>query len=76
MSDLHVVLNEALAGIQPILTASGRAVHLKEVSDTRCVVELTGFCGDCACSDSYKEGIAELIRERSPGVSDVQFIQA
>lgn len=76
MSELHAALNEALVGIQPILTAGGRAVHLKEVSDERCVVELSGFCGDCACSDSYKEGIEDLIRERAPGIKEIQFIQS
>lgn len=72
---MQELLQEALVGIQPLLTASGRTVHIKDVSDARCVIELSGFCDGCACSESYKEGISDLIRERAPSIKDIEFIQ-
>lgn len=76
MSDLQTVLTEALMGIKPLLAASGRAVAVKEVTSDRCVIELSGFCEGCSCSESYKEGIQDLVREHAPNIKEIEFIQA
>jgi Fe-S cluster biogenesis protein NfuA len=51
-------------------------VAVKEASDTHCVVELKGFCGDCACSGSYMEGIQDLVREKIPSIKNIEFVQS
>lgn len=76
MSDVQILLTDALAGIKPLLAASGRAVLIKEVSSDRCVIELSGFCEGCSCSESYKEGIQDLVREHAPEIKEVEFIHA
>ncbi len=70
------VIEAALRDIQPMLAAAGRSIAIRETSDTSCVIELTGFCGDCACSESYKHGIAELLREHAPQIVDIRFVEA
>lgn len=76
MSPIQRLLTDALAGIKPMLAASGRAVLVKDVSETRCVIELTGFCDGCSCSESYKEGIQDLVREHAPEIKEIEFIHA
>jgi Fe-S cluster biogenesis protein NfuA len=71
---IQETLDLALRDIQPMLTAAGRSVRLKEASETACVIELAGFCGDCACSSSYMEGIETMIRERAPEVTLIEFV--
>ena len=74
--ELKSLIESALTDIEPMLRAAGRAVSVKEATDDRCVIELKGFCGDCACSGSYMEGIEELVREKMPNIKDIQFIQS
>lgn len=74
--DIKSLLETALFDIEPMLRAAGRSIAVKEASDDRCVIELKGFCGDCACSSSYMEGIEELVREKIPSIKDIQFVQA
>jgi Fe-S cluster biogenesis protein NfuA len=76
MSNVQTLLTDALADIKPMLAASGRAVAIKDVSDTRCVIELTGFCESCSCSESYKAGIEDLGRAYAPEMREIEFIQA
>lgn len=74
--NLQETLEQALKDIQPMLMASGRSIALKESSESGCVIELTGFCSGCACGDSYKEGIEEVIRERVPGIQTIEFVMS
>lgn len=76
MSDVQMLLTDALAGIKPLLAASGRTVSVREVSADRCVIELSGFCEGCSCSESYKEGIQDLVREHAPEIKEIEFINA
>ena len=76
MSNVQTLLTDALADIKPMLAASGRAVAIKDVSADRCVIELTGFCEGCSCSESYKEGIQDLVREHAPELKEIEFTQA
>ncbi len=73
--DVKTVIESALTDVEPMLRAAGRSVNVTEASDDRCVIELKGFCGDCACSASYMEGIEEVVREKLPAMKDIQFVQ-
>ncbi len=82
LSSLHLLMDpkslieSALVDVEPMLRAAGRSVAVKEASDTHCVVELKGFCGDCACSGSYMEGIQDLVREKIPSIKNIEFVQS
>lgn len=69
------LIESALTDVEPMLRAAGRSIAVKEASNERCVIELKGFCGDCACSSSYMEGIEELVREKIPSMKQVEFVQ-
>jgi Fe-S cluster biogenesis protein NfuA len=70
------VIESALSDLQPMLAAAGRNIRIKESTDTSCVIELSGFCGDCACTQSYMEGIQELLNEKAPQITNIQFVTA
>jgi Fe-S cluster biogenesis protein NfuA len=74
--DPKSLIESALVDVEPMLRAAGRSVAVKEASDTHCVVELKGFCGDCACSGSYMEGIQDLVREKIPSIKNIEFVQS
>lgn len=73
--DIKSLIESSLTDIEPMLRAAGRSVSVKEASDDRCVIELKGFCGDCACSGSYMEGIEEIVREKAPKAK-IEFLQS
>jgi len=67
-------IEQALRDIQPLLAAAGRSVCVKTADETSCVIELKGFCqGGCACTESYVQGIEEIIRDKAPKIQTVQF---
>jgi Fe-S cluster biogenesis protein NfuA len=68
-------LQETLAGLKPMLDAAGREICVKDDTGESCVIELKGFCGDCACTASYAEGIQEILAEKAPNLK-VKFIQS
>jgi Fe-S cluster biogenesis protein NfuA len=70
---IQTQLEEALQDLAPMLAAAGRSVHVTSATDTDCAIELRGFCDDCACVDSYKEGIEALVRDKVPSVQVVSF---
>jgi Fe-S cluster biogenesis protein NfuA len=67
------IILEALVDIQPMLTAAGRSIEVKEANESSCVIVLKGFCGDCACSSSYMEGIEELLQSKMPEMKEIRF---
>lgn len=73
--ELKVILEEALRDIEPMLRAGGRSIRLADVNESSCTIELSGFCGGCACTDNYTAGIEELLREKAPNVREIRFIQ-
>lgn len=73
---MKAVIEEALKDIEPMLQASGRKIIVKDVDGGTCVIQLEGFCGDCACGETYKEGIQEIIREKAPQIETIEFILA
>ena len=70
------IIEAALSDLKPMLAAAGRDIKIKEATESSCIIELSGFCGDCACTQSYMEGIQELLNEKAPQIVDIQFIQA
>lgn len=74
--DVTSLIESALTDVEPMLRAAGRSIAVKEANNERCVIELKGFCGDCACSSSYMEGIEELVREKIPSIKEIEFVQA
>lgn len=70
------IIESALADIRPMLAAAGRSIRIKEATENSCVIELAGFCGDCNCTQSYMEGIQELLNEKAPQITNIQFISA
>jgi Fe-S cluster biogenesis protein NfuA len=74
--DPKSLIESALADVEPMLKAAGRSVTVTEASNDRCVVELKGFCGDCACSTSYMEGIEDIVREKLPSIKNIEFVQS
>ena len=70
---IQETITASLADVAPMLAAAGRSVHVLSANDTECSIELRGFCGDCACVDSYKEGIEALVREQAPTIQSVTF---
>lgn len=73
--NVQETLESSLAHLKPMLDAAGRAIEVKEATDTSCTIVLKGFCGDCACSGSYMEGIEEILAEQAPQVKEIKFIQ-
>lgn len=71
--DIQITIEDALKDIAPMLAAAGRSVRVVSASERECAIELKGFCGGCACVDSYKEGITELVREKAPMIEIVSF---
>lgn len=72
-NQIRSIIEESLQDLAPMLATAGRAVRVVSASDSECAIELKGFCGDCACVDSYKEGIEELVREKAPTIQSVTF---
>ena len=70
---IQATIEDSLQDIAPMLAAAGRSVHVLSATETDCAIELRGFCGDCACVDSYKEGIEGLVREKAPNIQTVTF---
>lgn len=68
-------LSEVLAELKPMLDAAGRSIRVLESTDDACRIELVGFCGGCACSDSYKDGLKEILADKAPQIKEVQFIE-
>jgi Fe-S cluster biogenesis protein NfuA len=75
-NNVQATIEDSLKDLAPMLAAAGRSVHVLSATDAACAIELHGFCGDCACVDSYKEGIEGLVREKAPNIQTVTFTTA
>jgi Fe-S cluster biogenesis protein NfuA len=73
--DAHQALEQTLSDLKPMLDSAGRSIRVLEADDTSCKIELAGFCGDCACTASYAEGIQEILAEKAPQITKVRFVQ-
>ena len=73
--NIEALLQEVLTDIEPMLRAGGRSIRLIEANDQTCTIELSVFCGGCACTENYTAGIEERLRERAPSLREIHFIQ-
>jgi len=72
---IHELIDTAFADMKPMLAMKGREIKVVRADDAACTIELVGFCnGGCACTQSYKEEIEELIREKMPTVKTIEFV--
>ena len=67
------LIEQALEDVRPMLKSAGRDIVVKDVTSDACVIELSGFCGECACTESYTDGIREIIQEQAPQIKHIQF---
>lgn len=74
--DITSTIQDSLRDIAPMLASAGRSVCVVSANETECTIELRGFCGDCACVESYKEGIEQIIRDNAPTIQTVTFMTA
>ncbi len=66
-------LYEQLATLKPVLDSAGRSIEILECNAPKIVFKITGFCGGCECSGSYKEGLQDLVEDHCPEYSVVEF---
>jgi Fe-S cluster biogenesis protein NfuA len=69
---------EAIDAIRPALQADGGDIVFRDVDGDGVVhVELVGACGTCPISTmTLKAGVERIIKDRVPGVSAVEAIDA
>ena len=69
-------VQQALDAIRPQLQADGGDVELIEVTEDGIVrVQLQGACNGCPMSTmTLKNGIERIVKERVPGVVEVQAV--
>ncbi|HEV2309200.1 MAG TPA: NifU family protein [Acidimicrobiia bacterium] len=68
----------AIDAIRPALQADGGDIVFRDVDDAGVVhVELVGACGTCPISTmTLKAGVERIIKDRVPGVSAVEAVDA
>lgn len=63
---LHDNIQSILDTLKPMLATHGKDVSLVEADDQNIKLSLTGFCGDCGCSQDYVDGLKEMLGEQFP----------
>lgn len=68
----------AIDAIRPALQVDGGDIVFRDVNDEGVVhVELVGACGSCPISTmTLKAGVERIIKDRVPGVSAVEAVEA
>jgi Fe-S cluster biogenesis protein NfuA len=72
--DLKKYIEDSLAPLSPVLKEAGKSIEVSLCEPPKVVFQLTGFCGGCECSSSYKDGLRELVLGNCPEITDVQFV--
>ncbi len=67
------LLEKRLESLKPILASAGRSIDILSVETPKATFRLSGFCGGCACSTSYREGIEDLVKETCPEITEINF---
>jgi Fe-S cluster biogenesis protein NfuA len=72
------VVAEVIATLRPMIQADGGDVELLEVTDDGVLrVRLKGACVGCpSASMTLRDGIERSVREKVPGVTGIQAIDA
>lgn len=68
-------LVDQLASLKPVLDSAERSIEIVSSDAPTITFKLVGFCGGCACSSSYKEGLQDLVAEHCPEFTAVEFIE-
>jgi Fe-S cluster biogenesis protein NfuA len=68
-------LQEQLDSLKPVLDSAERSIEIVSSDAPTIVFRLSGFCGGCACSSSYREGLQDLVAEHCPEFTAVEFIE-
>ena len=74
MSSLRKQVEETIEAIRPALQADGGDIELKSVDESTGIVSVTllGACGTCpASTQTLKDGIERIMRDRVDGVTEV-----
>lgn len=69
-------LHAQLATLKPVLDSANRSIEIASAEAPTIVFKISGFCGGCECSGSYKEGLQDLVKEHCPEMENVEFIEA
>ena len=67
------LLEKRLEHLKPILASAGRSIEVVSVDSPNATFRLSGFCGGCDCSSSYKDGIKDLVQETCPDITEINF---
>jgi len=75
---METEVQSAIDAIRPALQADGGDIVFREIDDDGVVhVELVGACGTCPISTmTLKAGVERIIKDRVPGVSAVEAVEA
>lgn len=69
-------LIDQLTSLKPVLDSAERSIEVASNDAPKIVFKLAGFCGGCACSSSYKDGLMDLVAEHCPEYTVVEFIES
>ncbi len=67
------ILEKRLEHLKPILASAGRSIEVISIASPVVTFRLSGFCGGCQCSSSYKEGLHDLAQEVCPELTEIIF---
>jgi Fe-S cluster biogenesis protein NfuA len=67
----------ALELIRPAIQMDGGDIRLESVRDGKVIVSLLGVCETCPISPvTLKQGVERILRDRVPGVTEVEAVEA
>jgi Fe-S cluster biogenesis protein NfuA len=67
----------ALELIRPAIRMDGGDIRLESVRDGKVTVSLVGVCETCPISPvTLKQGVERILRDRVPGITEVEAVEA
>jgi Fe-S cluster biogenesis protein NfuA len=67
----------ALELIRPAIQMDGGDIRLESVRDGKVTVTLLGVCETCPISPvTLKQGVERILRDRVPGITEVEAVEA
>lgn len=70
MNSMEEQIQAILASLKPMLATHGKDIRVVEANGRKVKLSLTGFCGDCGCSQDYVDGLKDMLAEK---FSDVEI---
>jgi len=68
-------LLDQLASLKPVLESGHKSIEVVSNDAPKIVFRLTGFCGGCGCTESYMDGLRDLVAEHCPEFLEVEFVE-